>query len=142
MTLLAAALLMQAAAGATVAPPPSFDLAALFDAATDPTVEEALALTVGAGEERCSSPADDPFQPDVIVVCAQGPRVEYRVTTVSAPVQAPPAAAERLTNRTGCGVSQNPNGCFAGVAVLRVGSSGAARVLPDRADEERTTSGR
>lgn len=127
----AAALLLQAAADpAPVAR--SVDLAALPDRATDPTVAEALALTAGVEDDRCGRERNDAFQPDVIVVCGERPRASYRVTTVVAPVEPPPAAVDRLANRGGCGTSQNPTGCFAGVAVIRADFKGGVAILPDR----------
>lgn len=137
MTLLAAALLMQAAAGATAHDAQAFDLASVPSEAADATINEALASSARFSDRRCSPEAGDPFEPEVIVVCAERPRVTYRVTTVSAPAESVPSATERLTSRVGCGVSQKPSGCFAGVPLIRLGFDGTAKLLPDRLGEAR-----
>ena len=109
-----------------------FDLAALKDGADDPTLAEALAQGSDAGEGGCGRDRIDPFQPDLIVVCGERPRTFYRVTTVSAPVEPSQFAVDCLANYTGCGTSQNPAGCFAGIAVVRAGLKGGVTLLPDR----------
>ena len=136
--MLAAVLLMQAAAGAPPPPVGAFDPASLSDGSADPTMDEALARTGDFDGGRCGSLSADPFQPDMIIVCGERPRMSYRAATAMMS-EAPLPAAERLAPHAGCGVSLNPKGCFDGVAVLRVGVDGRAAWLLDRPADAKIT---